>query len=121
VPASTDAVSLSAWVQAVLATLKSPANGVFAGDILFVIHGFNEDPASVASLHDEVRDALAKFANYSPTVISFDWPSSGIPFAYLPDLDNAAKSAILVVNTAIKPLLVNQKPDCKVRINALAH
>ncbi len=54
-------------------------------------------------------------------MISFDWPSDGQPYAYLPDLDTAAKSAIFVVNAAIKPFLRNQRPNCQVRINALAH
>ncbi len=56
VPDPSHAQPQGAWITAVLATLAAPAGSAaaFVGDILFVVHGFNEIIADVAKLHDSV-------------------------------------------------------------------
>jgi esterase/lipase superfamily enzyme len=125
-PAVRHQVTKTAWIAAVIASFPTPAlangrPGPATGDALFVVHGFNEAVADVARLHDSVASGLAQYGDYKPTLISFDWPSEGTPFAYLPDLDDAAKTAILLVNAGVRPMLAAMTDDCKVRINALAH
>ncbi len=126
-PAPADEVTRRAWLAAIMATFTSEpaARGtppLITGDALFIVHGFNEGAADVAALHDLIGKGLAASGGgYAPTLISFDWPSEGSPFAYLPDLDMAARTAIDLVNAAVRPLLRAQMPNCQVRINALAH
>ena len=90
-------------------------------DALFFIHGFNETCADVAARHGAIVDGLSTNGGFRPTVIGFDWPSAGIAFAYLPDLDVAAKTAIDLVNAGVRPMLTAKTKDCKVTVHALAH
>lgn len=121
-PAPNQAVSERAWLTAILATFETNGPAPSQGDAVFLIHGFNVDLTVAASWQDTIADGLARHGGgYSPTLISFDWPSTGTAFAYLPDLDKAAKTAIDLVNAAVRPLLRAQAPNCKVRVNALAH
>lgn len=124
-PTPAHAIALRTWLAAVMATFPRAAGsngkpGPASGDALFVVHGFNQDADAVAKLHDAVRDGLVD-QHYEPTIISFDWPSAGQPFAYLPDLDVAAKTAVDMVNAGVRPLVGALTPDCQVKINALAH
>jgi hypothetical protein len=126
-PAPSHAVTLRVWLAAVMATFPRPVGadgkpGPARGDALFIVHGFNNDVLAVAALHDSIAKGLVDHGDgYAPTVISFDWPSSGQVFAYLPDLDVAAKTAIDMVNAGVRPLLTAQTQDCQVKVNALAH
>lgn len=126
-PAPAHEVVLGTWLAAIMATFAQPplADGrptPARGDALFVVHGFNEAVDAVGKLHDLIRDGLAQHGgDYRPTLISFDWPSAGKAFAYLPDLDVAAKTAIIMVNAGVRPLLKVQTPGCQVKVNALAH
>lgn len=126
-PAPAHAVGLRAWIAAIMQTFPRPAGadgkpGPARGDALFIVHGFNQDVAAVAALHDSIGAGLAvPGLEYRPTLVSFDWPSAGTAFAYLPDLDVAAKTAVDLVNAGVRPLLSAQTQDCQVKVNALAH
>jgi alpha/beta hydrolase family protein DUF900 len=127
-PAPAHEVTLRAWLAAIMTTFPRgtpAATGApppILGDALFVVHGFNETIADVAALHDSIAKGLADYGGgYAPTLISFDWPSAGSAFAYLPDLDVAAKTAIDLVNAGVRPLLKAQTPNCFVKVNSLAH
>ena len=121
-PAPSHAVARSIWVKAVLATFSVSAAGALQGDALFLIHGFNVTSPAAQSWRDSVATGLDQDGDgYKPTLIAFDWPSAGTAFAYLSDLDVAAKTAVDLVNAAVKPMLQALTPKCQVRINALAH
>ena len=121
-PAPAHTVGLRAWLGAIMQTFTAGKPGPARGDALFLVHGFNQKVDDVAKLHDSVVRGLAQHGGgYSPTLISFDWPSAGTAFAYLPDLDVAAKTAIDMVNAGVRPLLNAQTQDCQVKVNALAH
>jgi hypothetical protein len=121
-PAPAHEFARTAWLATVMQTFQPPGGGSARGDALFVVHGFNVAAAAVGELHDKIVNGLATHGdNYRPTVISFDWPSHGQAFAYIPDLDDAAKTAVDLVNGGVKLLLTAQRPDCKVTVNALAH
>ena len=120
-PTPSDAVSRQTWLKAVLATFPV-VQGVLQGDALFLIHGFNVASAAADTWRDSIAAGLAQYGDkYAPTLISFDWPSEGELYAYIPDLDTAAKTAIDLVNYAVRPLLKVQAPNCQVKVNALAH
>ena len=127
-PAPAHEVTQRTWLAAIMASFPTGKPGVSGkpgpaqGDALFIVHGFNVTPAGVASLHDAIGKGLRDHgASYAPTLISFDWPSAGSAFAYLPDLDIAAKTAVDLVNAGVRPLLKCQTADCRVTVNALAH
>ena len=111
-----DQVSLTAWVSAVMASF--PATG---GDLLFLVHGFNVSSDDAWKWRVKVGGGLQLYGQYTPTLVCFDWPSTGEVYAYLEDLDNAAKTAVDLVRSAVRPLRARQKPGCAIRINALAH
>jgi len=108
------------WLNRVIATFPNVRAGVAEGNVVFFVHGFNETSDDVARMHGEIAAGLAT-AHYAPTMISFDWPSAGIPFAYLPDLDVAKRTAITLVNAGVRPLLAAQNRNCKVTVNVVCH
>jgi pimeloyl-ACP methyl ester carboxylesterase len=118
-PAPSHAIGLRAWLAQVMATFTHHENGVITGNVLFFVHGFNTAIADVDANHKNLTAGLA--GGLPCTIISFDWPSLGIPFAYLPDLDTAKRTAIDLVNAGVKPLLAAQTNDCKVAVHALCH
>ena len=115
-PSPADEVSLDEWADAIVAAFP---NG--GGDLLFLIHGFNVCSEAAWVWSGRVAGGLQVHGDYTPVIVSFDWPSNGQLYAYLPDLDDAAKTAVDLVGAAIRPLLSRQAPNCRIRINALAH
>lgn len=112
-------VGLRQWIAQIMATFGRDAAGAATGDALFFVHGYNIDSSGVDQAHRQIVAGLAGLLKV--TLISFDWPSAGVPYAYLEDLDTAKKTAILLVNAAIKPLLAAQTDQCRVAVHALCH
>jgi Alpha/beta hydrolase of unknown function (DUF900) len=119
-PLPRHAIRQNRWVAQVIASFPKTASVLAPHHLVGVIHGFNSDAQSVAALHASIASGLAK-ANFSPTIVSFDWPSAGQVYAYMQDVDVAKRTAIDFVNYAVKPLLRAQTPNCRVVVNALCH
>ncbi|WP_158809149.1 alpha/beta hydrolase [Beijerinckia sp. L45] len=117
-PAPKHEITLRPWLAAVMATLHKQGDTI-TGNILFFVHGFNVGISDVDDEHQKVAKGLA--ANLQCTVISFDWPSWAETFAYLEELDVAKRTAILLVNAGVKPLLLSETKECRVGIHALCH
>ena len=113
-------MTLRAWLGAIMATFTGGGGAPAKGDALFVVHGFNVTSDAADLWREKLAGGLAQ-QGYRPTLVSFDWPSAGEPYAYMPDLDVAAKTAVDLVNAAVRPLLKAQTENCQVRVNALAH
>ena len=113
VPTPTHEVALKVWVKAILDENSSTS------DVLFFVHGFNVELGAMDLEHRHVKGGLGQLINC--TLVSFDWPSAGETYAYLPDLDTAKRTAILLVNAGIRPLLAAQTEKCKVAIHVLCH
>ena len=62
------------------------------GDILFLVHGFNVGHNAAKAFHVKCVKALAG-AGWNGQVVSYDWPSRGLVFAYLDDRSNARAAA----------------------------
>ena len=90
------------------------------GDILFLVHGFNVSHAAAVEFHGKCAAGLAA-AGWQGQVVSFDWPSDGLVFAYLDDRAKARAAASALVTSAISLLQSQQQDDCTVRVNVLAH
>lgn len=119
VPRPSHSVGLRHWIAQIMATFARDAAGNANGDILFFVHGYNNGVADVDQAHRDIVAGLA--GKFAITVISFDWPSADETYAYLEDLDTAKKTAIDLVNAAVKPLLAAQTQNCRVAVHALCH
>ena len=114
-----------AWVQQLLAGFPATGPAVHgvpprAGDILFLVHGFNVSHQAARAFHLKCVAALAT-AGWKGTVISYDWPSDGLVFAYLPDRSNARAAASALVTSAIALLEATQQDGCTIGVHVLAH
>jgi pimeloyl-ACP methyl ester carboxylesterase len=118
-PDPSHVVPLGDWIKQIMATFDR-TGAVTTGDVLFFVHGYNNDIADVDAEQGEIAKGFAA-ANFKCTLISFDWPSWKNTFAYLAELDVAKKTAIDLVNAGVKPLLKAQTDDCRVAIHVLCH
>lgn len=90
------------------------------GDVLFLVHGFNVSHEAARAFHLKCVVALAA-AGWRGKLISFDWPSDGLVFAYLPDRNNARAAASALVTSAISLLELTQQSGCTISVHVLAH
>lgn len=118
-PKPSHQVGLRAWIGQIMATFPADKDGVAKGNLLFFVHGFNTTITGVDTDQSNIRAGLA--GKIDCTIVSFDWPSLGETFAYLPDLDTAKKTAVDLVNAGIKPLLTAQTDKCQVAVHLLCH
>ncbi|MBW8812192.1 MAG: alpha/beta fold hydrolase [Caulobacterales bacterium] len=120
----TDAVE-GGWLQRLMSqfptdTTNRVGNPTRVGDILFLVHGFNVSHASARAFHMKCAAALAA-AGWTGQLVSYDWPSDGLVFAYLPDRANARAAASALVTSGISVLEAAQQADCTVNVHVLAH
>lgn len=93
---------------------------VAVGEILFLVHGFNVDHEEAEAFHVACADRLAA-AGWAGQVVSFDWPSKGLVFAYLPDRENARAAASSLVSSGIRVLQQAQTADCAINVHVMCH
>jgi pimeloyl-ACP methyl ester carboxylesterase len=91
-----------------------------SGDILFLVHGFNVSHQAAKAFHVECAAALAS-AGWVGQLVSYDWPSDGLVFAYLPDRANARAAASALVSAGIALLEKAQKASCTLNVHVLCH
>ncbi|HET6473010.1 MAG TPA: alpha/beta hydrolase [Pseudomonadales bacterium] len=95
-------------------------NGEDRGDILILIHGFNNSEADVLDRHRRIKKGLAAL-NFKGVVVSFDWPSDNNALAYLPDRHRAKETALQLVTDGVRYLSATQRPDCPINVHLLGH
>jgi pimeloyl-ACP methyl ester carboxylesterase len=109
------------WVTAVMAGFPPAAPGQRrTGDILFFVHGFNVSHQSTVTSHLNNVAALAQ-AGWTGRVISYDWPSDGLTFAYVPDRFNARAAASGLVSSGIALLEKTQRDNCTINVHVMGH
>ncbi|MBV8565566.1 MAG: alpha/beta fold hydrolase [Methylobacteriaceae bacterium] len=118
-PAPSHTVPRTDWVKQIMQTFPRAGDGNAVGNLLVLVHGYNDGIADVATQHGDIAAGLAN--RLACTLISFDWPSWKDTFAYLPQLDVAKRTAIDLVNAGVKPLLNAQTDDCRVGVHVLCH
>ena len=120
-PDPAQAITASAWYKAVTDAGKwTNDKGEARGDILFVVHGYNESETEVMDRHRRIRYGLAALA-FKGVIVSFDWPSGASALAYLPDRHRAKQTALQLVSDGIAQLAARQTPDCPINIHILGH
>jgi esterase/lipase superfamily enzyme len=94
--------------------------GESRGDILFIVHGFNNSEAEVIQRHRIIKRDLATIG-FLGVVVSFDWPSDDMALAYVPDRHRAKYSAFRLVSDGIAYLSGQQAPSCTINVHVLGH
>ncbi len=110
------------WFKRVIADMETfeDENGVKHGNILLHIHGYNTDQKKLIKKHRQLKKSLKD--KFKGIVVSFDWPSKGDPFNYKEDQEDAAESALFIIN-GLKELTTFNKiyADYNIKIHLLAH
>ena len=120
-PAPDQAIAANTWCKHVLAAAAwTNALGQPRGDILFVVHGYNNSEQDVMQRHRIMKSGLAALG-FKGVVVSFDWPSDDEALAYLPDRHRAKETALKLVTDGIAALSRRQTPDCTTNIHLLCH
>ncbi|HEX5184276.1 MAG TPA: alpha/beta hydrolase [Allosphingosinicella sp.] len=98
-----------------------PTKGpVRTGEILFLVHGFNQDQNAALALHREIQEQLSALG-WNGALISYDWYSDGLVFAYLDDRAHARAAASELVSAGIALLEDQQSRDCPFTVHVLTH
>jgi len=113
------------WASRIIASFETkPVAGKSkpqrVGEILFLVHGFNVSAADALAFHRKCESQL-RAAGWQGLVISFDWPSDGLVFAYLDDRVAARAAASALTNSAIGLLEARQSDDCIINVHVMAH
>ncbi|MDB5159651.1 MAG: hypothetical protein JWR50_4358 [Mucilaginibacter sp.] len=90
------------------------------GEVLFFVHGFNVSHASAVAAHFDYAAKL-QAQGWDGVLISYDWPSDGLVFAYLDDRENARAAASALVSAGISQLQGAQTADCAVNVHVMSH
>ena len=70
-----------------------------SGDVLFFVHGFNVSEAAAREAHPFGYVEEPADQGWNGLLVSYDWPSSGLVFAYLADRENARAAANALVSS----------------------
>jgi pimeloyl-ACP methyl ester carboxylesterase len=90
------------------------------GDVLVVVHGYNNDPPAVLAGHKQMEENL-KAEGWHGLVISFDWPSNNQVLNYLEDRSDGAAVALDLVENCIKLVKAGQEANCQTNIHVIGH
>lgn len=123
-PSPKDEVSKKdAWVKCLRKEAtwgKDLRTGLDRGDILFFVHGYNNDQRTVMDRHRQIKVDLSA-AGWKGAIVSFDWPSADMALNYLEDRHDAKQTALQLVTDGITLLAEQQGPDCTINLHLLGH
>lgn len=117
----------------VAATFPHPRETSLADQkhVTLLIHGYNNSWADAMSLHEKVERNMFSGDDSLGICISFDWPSKGCVFEYLPDRAEARKSAAVLekVLSELYDWMSDKQIDaaknwlaaCRARTSIIAH
>ncbi len=129
IPADADAphpdhgIGRTHWVELVMDLARTgpdPATGRDCGDILVLVHGYNNELPVIMKRHRRLKKNLAA-AGFGGAVVSFDWPSNNIALNYLEDRSDARITSIKLVDDCIRLFTLTQLRGCAYNVHLLAH
>lgn len=100
-----------------LSSLTSPAE---LRDVVIFVHGTDYTIGEVLDRHKQIKSNLQQ-QGYAGELISFDWPSNGMPLLYLDDRHDAKVTAMGLVKSGITLLAKQQGRGCILNVHAMAH
>jgi esterase/lipase superfamily enzyme len=123
-----DRISKDRWKKAVIAAADGDEDEVTGstGDILFFVHGYNNDIPTVLWRTRTLQATLA--ANgWRGLVVGFDWPSDNSTLNYLEDRYDASQVSQRLIDDALQLLIDSQFPGdsdvspCTINVHMLGH
>jgi esterase/lipase superfamily enzyme len=120
-PAAPQLMSATAWYKAVRSAAEwTNAQGQPRGDVLVVVHGYNNSADEIMKRHRMIRDDLGTLG-FKGVIVSFDWPCGDQALAYLDDRHHAKLAALQLVSDGIVYLSKAQGPGCTTNVHVLGH
>ncbi len=121
-------LSRERWKKAVIAAADGEEDDVTGstGDVLFFVHGYNNDIASVLWRTRVLQTTLAA-QGWRGLVVGFDWPSDNSTLNYLEDRHDASQVAQRLIDDVLQLLIDAQfppgadTPQCTINVHLLAH
>jgi len=98
----------------------NPTSTSQTGDVLFFIHGYNNDIKTVLWRQKHLQKDL-EAEGWKGVVVGFDWPSEDSTLNYLEDRSDAAEVASALVSHGITRLARGQQTGCQTNVHLLGH
>ncbi len=99
--------------------------------VCFFVHGYNTDWQAAARRYQKLSDQLFGSDRSQGMCVSFDWPSLGHTYDYLPDREHARQCAphLATVLSALYDWLLQKQQDaaldssnaCRAKVSLIAH
>lgn len=123
-----DKISRERWKKAVIAAADGDEDDVTGstGDVLFFVHGYNNDIPTVLWRTRTLQSTLAA-QGWRGLVVGFDWPSDNSTLNYLEDRNDASQVAQRLIDDVLQLLIDAQFPDgvkdprCTINVHLLGH
>ncbi|GGC84731.1 alpha/beta hydrolase [Undibacterium terreum] len=120
-PSVLNSIPASVWYAKVLAAAAwKNEQGEDRGDILFIVHGYNNSEIEVIERHRILKEDLLTLG-FKGAIVSFDWPSGDKALAYIEDRHKAKITALKLVTDGIAFLSGKQTPSCPINVHVLGH
>lgn len=118
-----DAIKESIWFERVQNLADGDPNPISTsptGDVLFFVHGYNNDIKTVLWRQKQLQKDL-KAEGWKGVVVGFDWPSEDSTLNYIEDRADAAAVASKLVSHGIARLARGQQAGCQTNVHLLGH
>lgn len=123
-----ESITAERWKKAVIAAADGEEDEITGstGDIVFFVHGYNNDIPTVLWRTRTLQDTLAA-QGWKGLVVGFDWPSDNSTLNYLEDRMDAASVSRRLVDSALQLLVDAQfpsepgAPPCTINVHLLGH
>jgi esterase/lipase superfamily enzyme len=123
-----DAISRNVWQARVIAAADGVEDEITGstGDVLFFVHGYNNDIETVLWRTRAVQNSLSA-QGWKGLVVGFDWPSDNSTLNYLEDRYDASQVAQRLVDDALQIIVDAQFPadpkvsPCTINVHLLGH
>ncbi|WP_181700030.1 alpha/beta hydrolase [Chthonobacter albigriseus] len=102
------------------ATWRLDAAAGQPGDVLFYVHGYNNDLASVLD-RQRALGRLLRAEGWHGVVVGLDWPSDNSILNYIEDRSDGAAVARALVEGALVPLCESQENGCQTNVHLIGH
>lgn len=125
---SEDAISKDAWRRQVISAADGEEDEITGstGDILFFVHGYNNDIETVLWRTRTLQNSLSA-RGWKGLVVGFDWPSDNSTLNYLEDRYDASQVAQRLVDDALQIVVDAQFPSdpkarsCTINVHLIGH
>lgn len=124
-----DTIKKERWIKSVIAAADGEDDDKITGttgDILFFVHGYNNDIKTVLWRTRILQESLAT-QGWKGLVVGFDWPSDNSTLNYLEDRYDASQVAQRLVEDALQIVVDAQFPTdpkvskCTINVHLLGH